>query len=246
MIEALTNIITSFGLSASAGLNAYIPLLIVALLARFTDLIRLNETFDALTNSWVIALLLVLTLIETLVDKIPAVDTINDGIQTFVRPAAGAILFAASSNVISDIHPALSVICCPRREGDGPARGHRDHRRHRQPAREHSGRHHLRPRLGPRYSGAHRGPRADRYRCPADPPCPAAPQDRVAPVKHPRSLRPNLFSPQTNPFFTSVQQHQRSVRAHSQGCRRSRQRSRMLLRGMFWRGTLWRGRSAPA
>ena len=111
MIEALTNIITSFGLSASAGLNAYIPLLIVALLARFTDLIRLNETFDALTNTWVIALLLVLTLIETLVDKIPAVDTINDGIQTFVRPAAGAILFAASSNVISDIHPALSVIC---------------------------------------------------------------------------------------------------------------------------------------
>jgi len=111
MIEALANIITSFGLSASAGLNAYIPLLIVALLARFTDLIRLNEAFDALTNTWVIAVLVVLTLIEILVDKIPAVDTINDTIQTFVRPAAGAILFAASSNVIADIHPVLAVIC---------------------------------------------------------------------------------------------------------------------------------------
>jgi len=111
MIQALANIITSFGLSASAGLNAYIPLLIVALLARLTDLIRLNTAFDALTNTWVIAVLVLLTLIEILVDKIPAVDTINDGIQTFVRPAAGAILFAASSNVISDVHPALAVIC---------------------------------------------------------------------------------------------------------------------------------------
>ena len=111
MIEALANTITSFGLSASAGLNAYIPLLIVALLARFTELIRLNEAFDALTNTWVIAVLVVLTLIEILVDKIPAVDTINDTIQTFVRPAAGAILFAASSNVIADVHPVLAMIC---------------------------------------------------------------------------------------------------------------------------------------
>jgi hypothetical protein len=111
MIEALSNIMTSFGLSASAGLNAYLPLLIVALTARFTDLIHLNAPFDALTSGWVIAVLAVLTVIEVLVDKIPAVDTINDVIQTVVRPAAGAILFAASSNVIQDIHPVLALIC---------------------------------------------------------------------------------------------------------------------------------------
>jgi len=111
MLEALSNIFTSFGLSASAGLNAYLSLLIVALVARFTDLIRLNAPFDALTNGWVIALLTVLTLIEVLVDKIPVVDTINDIIQTVVRPAAGAILFAASSNAISDIHPVLALVC---------------------------------------------------------------------------------------------------------------------------------------
>ena len=111
MIEVLSDILTSFGLSASAGLNAYLPLLIVALVARFSDLIRLNQPFDALTSGWVIAILAVLTLIELLVDKIPAVDTINDIIQTAVRPAAGAILFAASSNAITDIHPVLAVIC---------------------------------------------------------------------------------------------------------------------------------------
>jgi len=80
-------------------------------MARFTDLIQLNVPFDALANGWVIALLTVLTLIEVLVDKISAVDTINDVIQTLVRPAAGAVLFAASSNAISDIHPVLALIC---------------------------------------------------------------------------------------------------------------------------------------
>ena len=111
MIELLSNIIRSFGLSASAGLNAYLPLLIVALLARFTDLIHLNAPFDALTNGWVMAVLAVLLLIETLVDKIPAVDTVNDVIQTVVRPAAGALLFAASSNEISGVPPVLALIC---------------------------------------------------------------------------------------------------------------------------------------
>jgi Domain of unknown function (DUF4126) len=34
---------------------------------------------------------------------------VNDAIQTFVRPVAGAILFAASANVITDIHPILAL-----------------------------------------------------------------------------------------------------------------------------------------
>ena len=55
--------------------------------------------------------LAVLLVIEILVDKIPAVDSINDTIQTLVRPAAGAILFAAGSGVISETHPILTMIC---------------------------------------------------------------------------------------------------------------------------------------
>ena len=110
MLEALSNIFTAFGISASAGLNAYLPLLIVGLVARFTNLIKLNEPFDLLTNGWVLGLVGALLLIEIFVDKIPAVDTVNDIIQTFVRPAAGAILFAAASNTISDIHPVLAMI----------------------------------------------------------------------------------------------------------------------------------------
>ena len=111
MLEALSHIATSFGLAGSAGLNAYLPLLIVALTARFTSLLTLKPPFDALTDNLVIGVIVVLLLIETLVDKIPAVDTVNDAIQTFVRPAAGAILFAANANAIGDVHPVLALVC---------------------------------------------------------------------------------------------------------------------------------------
>ncbi len=53
----------------------------------------------------------VLLVIEVTVDKIPAVDTINDVIQTVFRPVAGAILFAANGNVISNLSPVLAMIC---------------------------------------------------------------------------------------------------------------------------------------
>jgi len=102
-------ILTAFGLSASAGLNAYIPLLIVALLAKFTPLLKLNSPWDGLTSWWIIGLLVVLSLIEFFADKVPAVNHANDLIQTFIRPAAGAILFAASANVVTDVSPVLSV-----------------------------------------------------------------------------------------------------------------------------------------
>lgn len=111
MIESLANVFTAFGLSSSAGLNAYLPLLIVALTARFTNLIELRPPFDWLTNPWVIGVLVVLLLIEIVADKIPAVDHANDVIQTVVRPTAGAILFASNSNAISNIHPAFALVC---------------------------------------------------------------------------------------------------------------------------------------
>jgi hypothetical protein len=110
MIDAFSNIATAFGLSSSAGLNAYLPLLIVALTARYTDLLHLNEPWDVMTSWWVIGTLAVLLLIEMTVDKIPAVDSLNDVVQTVGRPAAGAVLFAASSGVVGDLHPVLAFI----------------------------------------------------------------------------------------------------------------------------------------
>ncbi|CUS03103.2 conserved membrane protein of unknown function [Candidatus Promineifilum breve] len=112
MIEAISGLSAAFGLSGSAGLNAYIPLLLVALAARFPmsdPLVELQAPYDLIGSWWAIGLLAVLLVVEMVADKIPAVDTVNDGINTIVRPAAGAILFAGSANVITDIHPILAL-----------------------------------------------------------------------------------------------------------------------------------------
>lgn len=110
-MDLLLGIFTAFGLSASAGLNAYIPLLVVGVIAHYTDWLSLSTPWDLLANPWVLIVLGVLVLIEMLADKLPAVNHLNDAIQTFVRPAAGAIAFAASAKVVTDVHPVLALIC---------------------------------------------------------------------------------------------------------------------------------------
>jgi hypothetical protein len=104
------DIFSAFGLSASAGLNAYIPLLVVALLGKFTNLIKLSSPWDTLESWWVIGILILLSIVEFFADKVPAVNHINDIIQTLVRPVAGAIVFAASAQIITNVHPVLAMI----------------------------------------------------------------------------------------------------------------------------------------
>ena len=94
MLEALTGT----GLAASAGLNAYIPLLTMGLLARFTDAINLPGGWQWLSNGWVIGILAVLLAVEVVADKIPVVDHVNDIVQTVVRPTAGGLAFGAGSS----------------------------------------------------------------------------------------------------------------------------------------------------
>ena len=110
-MEALFGIMTAFGLSASAGLNAYIPLLVVGVIAHYSNLITLNPPFDMLANPWVLIVVGILLIIEMLADKIPAVNHVNDIIQTGIRPAAGAIIFAASAHAITNVQPVIAILC---------------------------------------------------------------------------------------------------------------------------------------
>ncbi len=110
-MDALFGIMTAFGLSASAGLNAYIPLLVVGVIAHYTDWIKLNTPYDLLANPWVLIMVGVLLIIEMLADKIPAVNHVNDIIQTGIRPAAGAIIFAASAHAITNVQPVIAILC---------------------------------------------------------------------------------------------------------------------------------------
>ncbi len=90
-------LMTGFGLATAAGLNAYIPLLAMGLLGRFTHLITLPPGWAWLENGWVIGIVAVLLLVEIVADKIPALDSINDTVQTFVRPTAGGIVFGSGT-----------------------------------------------------------------------------------------------------------------------------------------------------
>ena len=103
-------LLTGFGLATAAGLNAYIPLLPLGMLSRFTDLVTLPHGWAWLENGWVMTIVAVLLVIEIIADKIPVLDSINDTIQTFVRPTAGGIVFgsgtAAETAAVAD--PARS------------------------------------------------------------------------------------------------------------------------------------------
>ena len=89
--------LTGAGLSAAAGLNAYIPFLLVALLARFTDVVNLPAGFEWVESTWAIVIGAVLLIGEVVVDKIPALDSVNGALGTVVRPASGAVVFAATA-----------------------------------------------------------------------------------------------------------------------------------------------------
>jgi hypothetical protein len=101
-------LLTGLGLATSAGLNAYIPLLAIGLLSRYTDLMGLPQQWAWLENEWVIGLLGVLLAVEFVADKVPIVDHVNDVIHTFIRPTSGGLAFgaAASSETVTVTDPA--------------------------------------------------------------------------------------------------------------------------------------------
>ncbi len=101
-------IFSGLGLASAAGLNAYIPLLILALAGRlgYADL---NAPYDMLSSNAGIGAVVVLLAIEMLADKVPGVDHVNDAINTVVRPAIGAVLFLSSTGA-GTLDPTLAAI----------------------------------------------------------------------------------------------------------------------------------------
>lgn len=85
------------GLSASTGLNTWLPLLLMSAAARLhVGGVHLNGSFAWLASDVALAVLVIATLIEVVADKVPAVDHALHGIATFVRPLAAAVAVAAA------------------------------------------------------------------------------------------------------------------------------------------------------
>jgi len=101
-------LLTGTGLAVAAGLNAYVPMLVLGLSGRLLDFVELPSAWAWLENEWVLLILGILFVIELVADKIPAVDSVNDVIQSVVRPAAGGIVFGtgASATTAAVTNPA--------------------------------------------------------------------------------------------------------------------------------------------
>jgi hypothetical protein len=115
--------LTGLGLSSAAGLNAYIPLLAVGLIARFTDLIPLGSAWQWLEHPVTLVVLTVLLVIEFGADKIPALDSVNDIVQTVVRPSAGGITFGAGASAVDLAELTGSASAAGAATGDGVSWG---------------------------------------------------------------------------------------------------------------------------
>jgi len=105
----LTSLLTGLGLAGAAGLNAYIPLLGVAVLGRM-HVLTLAPPFDVLMHPAAIGALVLLLTLEVAVDKVPGADHVNDMVQTFIRPAAGAVLFLGGSGAAGQVSPLVLLL----------------------------------------------------------------------------------------------------------------------------------------
>lgn len=94
-METLFAVGMGIGLSSVAGVRAFLPLVLVGLFARL-GLFALPAPFDLLEDWAVTGVFAVLALLESGLDKVPALDSVLDYAQTPLRIVAGAILFAAA------------------------------------------------------------------------------------------------------------------------------------------------------
>jgi hypothetical protein len=105
--EFLPALALAIALAASAGLRAWLPLLLASGLARL-GVLDLGPSFQFLASNKALVLFGVATAIELVGDKIPAVDHALDLIGTPLRPAAGALLAASVLGTVAD--PLTSIV----------------------------------------------------------------------------------------------------------------------------------------
>jgi Domain of unknown function (DUF4126) len=91
------SVLTGLGLSGAAGLNAWLPLFLGALLTR-TGGIDLGDPFEQLSTNTGLIVLGSLFVVDLIGDKVPAIDHVLHAAGTVIAPVSGAILFAGETD----------------------------------------------------------------------------------------------------------------------------------------------------
>lgn len=106
----LASLLAGIGGASAAGLNAYLPLLMLALADRFTDVIELDDPYSFVSSPWGIVILLLLLPIELIADKVPGVDHVSDLLHSALRPAAAAFMMMALTDEMGSVNAVVSLI----------------------------------------------------------------------------------------------------------------------------------------
>jgi hypothetical protein len=106
---AIGSVFAAFGLSGAAGLNAWLPLFLAALLARL-DVVDLADPFGDLESTTGLVVLGVLMAVDFVGDKVPAVDHVLHAVGGFIAPASGAVLFTGQTGLETDVPTVLAAI----------------------------------------------------------------------------------------------------------------------------------------
>lgn len=95
----------TMGVAWASGINLYATLVTLGLLS-YKNQINLPPDLEIIGHPLIIAAAGLMYMVEFFADKIPGVDSAWDGIHTFIRIPAGALLAAAA---IGDINPAMEI-----------------------------------------------------------------------------------------------------------------------------------------
>lgn len=101
IVEWVPAIALAIALAATAGLRAWLPLLLAGLLTR-AGWLELGSSFAFLASTRALVILALASLLEILGDKIPAVDHALDSLGAPLKLAAGALLAAAAFGTVTD------------------------------------------------------------------------------------------------------------------------------------------------
>lgn len=106
---AIGSVFAAFGLSGAAGLNAWLPLFVSALLHRL-DVVELSNPFDELATTTGLIVLGTLTVLDFVGDKVPVIDHALHAAGAVIAPVSGALLFSGSAGAETDLPTIVSVV----------------------------------------------------------------------------------------------------------------------------------------
>ncbi len=105
-MDIVQSVALAGGLAWASGMRLYAVLFAAGMLSRY-DYVQLPATLQVLENPLVLGAAGFMLAVEFLADKIPAVDSIWDSIQTFIRIPAGALLAALA---LGEHDPAWMIV----------------------------------------------------------------------------------------------------------------------------------------